>query len=190
MNDTDDTSKNLAGSYLAKSKEDFELAGYESLAAGFSKAMGSFSTYQNIKNQSLQYQAEAINAQTQASEIITQVSEKVAMMRKQFASNVGTAMQGAANRGISIGSGVVQSQIEAGSSALGNDINTIEGNAARQAKQLKNQAEYLKTASKTTSKNAKWGFLSDLAGAAGSFGKAAYYGKKAGFGIDTYDEEE
>ena len=165
--------------YLSLSSEDYNMAGYESLAASFAKAMGSVSTYQNIKNQSLQYQAEAINAQTQASEIKTQVSEKVAMMRKQFASNVGTAMQGAANRGIAISSGVVKSQVEAGASALGNDIKTLEGNAERQAKQLKNQAEYLKTAAKTTSSNAKWGVVGDLVGSVGSGMKAINYFNKA-----------
>lgn len=165
--------------YLNLSSEDYTLAGQESMAAAFAKSFGAFSTYQSFKNQAAQYKAEAVNAQTQATEIRAQASERVAFLRKQFTTNVNSAMQGAANRNISVTSGAVVGQIGAGSRDLGKDIATIEKNAESKAKQLENQSKYYKTASAATSSNAIYGALGDISGAVQSGIRSYNYFSKA-----------
>ena len=90
----------------------------------------------------LQLQAE--HRELAADSLELQVEQEANRLREQFAENVGSAQYGAARRGVKIGEGDIQQNIEDSAMDVGKDIQTAKGNVEFKKKQLKSEADRLK----------------------------------------------
>ena len=81
----------------------------------------------------------------EAGALEVQVEQQANLMREDFMKRVGSYEAGAARRGVKVGEGSVQQNIEASAGALGEDIQTARKNVKLRGKQLKSSAKRLRT---------------------------------------------
>jgi len=89
-------------------------------------------------------QSDASVLEAQALELESQVEQEANRLRESFAESVGTAEYGAARRGVKVGEGDIQTNIEESAGAVGKDIQTARGNVAYKGKQLRDKAGRIK----------------------------------------------
>lgn len=133
---------------------------------------GGASAFAQLAGAGLNYQALQTNAaalQVQASQIELQAKERANQLREQFVSAIGSYQFSAANRGVSVGSGSVRSNIESSAKNLGNDLMRQERSAQLQASALRSQAKVAKLQSKSALVGGILGGISSAAGAFGSW---------------------
>lgn len=123
---------------LFKSAQDeYNKSATEYAASSFSKLVGGFINYDALK-------ADAAQLKTEASNIELQAKERANILRQQFVEAMGAYQMNAAQRGISVGSMNVRSNLEGSAMSMGEDIAKAERNAAMKASALRTQAKIAK----------------------------------------------
>lgn len=141
------------------------------LASSFAQIAGSALNYSALKT-------DAYQLEVQAGDVELQAKQRANALREQFISAVGSYQWGAANRGISIQSGSVKSEIEQSAINLGKDIQMSAENASMQAQALRTQAKIMKGRAKAQQFNTIMGGIGSLASAVGSYA----------YGSELYDK--
>lgn len=119
----------------------------------------------------LNYATKAENLRTSASETELRAAETANMLRKKYLSAVGSATASAAARGADLqGGGTPKAVLEQSSMELGDDMQTIDRNARRQAKSMRTQATIYDKMAEAYGKSSKWALASGLIGAVGKLG--------------------
>lgn len=125
-------------SYMLKeAMGDYNKSAAEYAASSFSKLAGGIINYNALK-------ADAAQLKTEASNIELQAKERANILRQQFVEAMGAYQMNAAQRGISVGSMNVRSNIEGSAMSMGEDIAKAERNAAMKASALRTQAKIQK----------------------------------------------
>ena len=109
-----------------------------------------FQSYQEISAPNIDYNALQMTADykdLQADALEVQVQQQANVLREQFAEAVGSAQYSAARRGVKVGEGSTQINIEESSMDLGQDIATAKANQKRKSASLKRSAKYLRSSS-------------------------------------------
>lgn len=114
-----------------------KLAYGAKLAGSFSSMAGSFIDYAALKT-------DARNFNIQAGNVELQAKQRANQLRQQFIEASSSYMFNAAQRGIAVQSGSVQSNLQRSSEALGKDVQIMQQNAAMQASALRTQAKIAK----------------------------------------------
>lgn len=128
--------------YLFKSAEDdYNRSSYEYAASGFSKIAGGYINYGALK-------ADAAQLQTEAKSIELQAKERANIIRQQFIEAAGAYQMNAAQRGISVGSMSVRSNLENSAIDMGKDIAKMDRSARLKANALRAQAKIAKIGGK------------------------------------------
>ena len=127
--------------YIKQADRQKQLAKFEAGASAFSSAMGGIQNYNLTlaSNKSLR---------VEASQVELQSKEKANQLRQQFLGAVGNYTFQAGQRGVSVKSGSVQSNIMESSANLGKDIAKQEKTAELQASALRGQAKINKIAAR------------------------------------------
>ncbi|MBQ8041857.1 MAG: hypothetical protein IJ273_00840, partial [Alphaproteobacteria bacterium] len=119
----------------------------------------------------MNYGVAAGNLRTQASQLELNAAENANILRKKYLAAVGNATYSAAARGADVnGGGTLAQTLERSSMDLGEDIHTIESNAARKAKSMNKQADIYEIMGKAYAKSAKYMGYAKLAQGLGSLG--------------------
>ncbi len=119
----------------------------ESITGG----LGLYKAYQEFTAPDIDYdilQLSAEQKEIEADNLVLQVEQEANLLREEFIQAVGSAQYGAARRGVKVGVGDVQQNIEESAGAVGKDIQTIRENTEFQAGQLRSKGKRLKTAAK------------------------------------------
>jgi len=106
-----------------------------------------FKAYQEFTAPDIDYDILNLQAdyrENQAANYELQVEQEANRIREQFVEAVGSFTYGAARRGVKVGEGNVQQNIEESSKALGRDVQTIRENAQFKAGQLRSDASRLR----------------------------------------------
>ena len=130
---------------------------------GWANIAGLGSTFSNLAGSLIDYSAlrtDAANLYVSAGQVELQAKQRANQLREQFIQSAGAYMMGAANRGISVQSGSVQANLERSSENLGKDIQTMEKNAALQARAYITQAKIAETKAKAQKRVAIAGAIS------------------------------
>lgn len=139
-----DTAKKYEQSSLLSKEQaaDYQkLSGGLTMAQGFSQIVGSFADYSLLK-------ANISNYYAQANSILLQAKESANQLRQQYIQAAGNYEFGAAQRGISVKSGSVRSNLEQSAINIGKDVSKMQSNAQMQAQTLRQQAKMQKHAGK------------------------------------------
>ena len=139
--------------------------------AAFTELAGANSEIATGAINEMNYGIAAGNLRTQASQIELNAAESANMLRKRYLAAVGNATYSAAARGADVnGGGTLAQTLERSSMDLGEDIHTIESNAARKAKSMNKQADIYEIMGKAYAKSAKYMGYAKLAQGLGSLG--------------------
>ena len=122
---------------LTLAGENYKTSAGYSAAGAFADMIGAQLNYSALKTEYGQLKVQASNIELQA-------KQQANILRDQFLNSVGSYQFGAAQRGISVGSGSVQQNIMSSSENLGRDIQRIQQNANMQASALRTQAQIMK----------------------------------------------
>ena len=144
---------------------------YDSAKAGGAKAFaqmaGGYMDYRAL-------QTNAYALKVQANDIELQAKQRANYLREQFIGSIGSYQFSAANRGVSVGSGSVQQNIESSAIGLGKDMQKAQKVAQMQASALRTQSKLAKMQAKTQMVTGILGGISSVAGAVGSYAKGSY----------------
>lgn len=121
---------------------DYQKSGLSNFAAAFAQMAGGYMNYRALRMNASELKLQANNIELQA-------QERANQLREQFISAVGSYQMGAAQRGVSVGSGSVRNNIESSAMSLGSDISTMKKSAQLQAKALRTQAKVSKLQAKS-----------------------------------------
>ena len=105
---------------------------------------GGASAFAQMASAGMNYQALKTNAaalKIQANDIELQAKQRANFLREQFIGAIGSYQLGAAQRGVSVGSGSVRQNIESSAISVGKDIQRAEKVAQMQASALRAQAK-------------------------------------------------
>ena len=163
---------------LLKAAQERETLAYQE--KGWASVAGLGSTFSNLAGSLIDYSAlrtDAANLYVSAGQVELQAKQRANQLREQFIQSAGAYMMGAANRGIAVQSGSVQSNLERSSENLGKDIDRMERNAALQARAYMTQA---KIAEKKASAQKKVAIAGAISGVAQNIGGAFYNFGQAG----------
>lgn len=167
----DPTYADLLKAAQEREKESYEYQGWSSLS-------GLGSTFSNFAGTMIDYSAlktDASNLYISAGQVELQAKQRANQLREQFIQSAGSYMMSAANRGIAVQSGSVQSNLERSAENLGKDIQKMESNASLQAKAYITQAEIARQKARTMK---RVGVAQGINSAAQSIGGAFYnFGK-------------
>lgn len=158
---------------LEMAGKDYQMSAYMGGASAFSQLMSGYMNYNALKT-------EASGLKVQASNIELQAQQRANMLREQFVQSVGAYQMNAAQRGISVGSGSVRSNMENSSVALGKDISTIKKSSQLQANALRGQASIMKMRAKSALGQGITNSLVSLAGAGYNYSQGSQLLQKAG----------
>lgn len=145
----------------------------------WSALAGGASAFAQIAGGMMDYKALQTNAaamKVQANSIELQAKQRANMLREQFISAIGSYQFSAANRGVSVGSGSVQKNIESSAISVGKDIQNAKKVAAMQASALRTQAKVAKLQSKTAMVSGIVGGIGSLAGAVSNYAIGSHLG--------------
>ena len=137
-----------------------------------SSLAGGASAFAQIAGGMMDYKALKTNARAlkvQANSIELQAKQRANYLREQFIGAIGSYQFSAANRGVSVGSGSVQQNIESSAIGVGKDIQKAQKVAQMQASALRTQAKLAKIQGKTAMVTGVIGGISSLAGAVGNY---------------------
>lgn len=137
------------------SKNNYYTAGAQKMAGGFAQIVGSSINYSLLKTDLKQLETSAQNIELQA-------QERANMLRQQFINSVGSYQYGAAQRGVSVGSGSVMSNLESSAMNLGTDVQKQMKSASLKASSLRAQAQIAKSRGKFAHTQAVIGGLSSI----------------------------
>lgn len=156
--------------YLFKAaQDDYDRSAWNYSASGFSRSAGEFINYGALR-------ADASQLRTQALSVEQQARERANLIREQFVEAMGAYQMNAAQRGISVGSGSVRSNVENSAVNLSKDIAKDKRNARMKANALRAQA-------KISDIGAKYSMISGIADTIGSLA-SAYSGFAGNSGIE------
>lgn len=147
---------------LSIAGEQYKLSSLTAGASAFAQMAGSYLDYS-----ALQTNAYALKAQ--ASNIELQAQQRANMLREQFISSIGSYQFGAAQRGVSVGSGSVVQNIESSAGDLGKDIQKEKKVAQMRANALRGQAKIQKMQAKSGLVSSILSGVGSLAGAVGTY---------------------
>lgn len=139
-------------------KQQYYDAAMSSLSSGFSRIAGSYIDYAALKT-------DASQLMTQASNVELVAAQRANLLRENFIGALGNYKMSAAQRGVSVTSGSVVSNIASSSEDIGRDIQKGDTEAKMQANALRTQADIAKIRGKNK-------FVTGMLGAAGSFAGA------------------
>jgi hypothetical protein len=126
---------------FSQAKTNYYTAGAQKMAGGFAQIVGSSINYSLLKTDLKQLETSAQNIELQA-------QERANILRQQFISSIGNYQFGAAQRGVSVGSGSVLSNLESSAMNVGQDVQKAKKSADLQASALRSQARILKSRGK------------------------------------------
>ena len=141
---------------------------------GWANVAGLGSTFSNLAGTLIDYSAlktDASNLYISAGQVELQAKQRANQLREQFIQSAGSYMMSAANRGVAVQSGSVQSNLERSAENLGKDINRMERNAALQASAYITQAEIARQKARTMK---HVGIAQGISGTAQNIGGAFY----------------
>ena len=119
---------------LGQSQGNYYISGLQKTAGGYAQLVGAKLNWNALKTELTQYELSAQNIELQA-------QERANQLREQFISNVGNYQFGAAQRGVSVGSGSVRQNLESSAMSLGSDIAKQQKIADVKASSLRTQSE-------------------------------------------------
>lgn len=163
---------------LKLASEDYKDAAWAGGAKAFAQMAGGYMDYQAL-------QTNAAALKVQASSIELQAQQRANILREQFIGAIGSYQFGAANRGVSVGSGSVRQNIESSAIGLGKDIQKAKKVAQMQASALRTQAKLSKIQGKTALVTGVLGGIGSLAGAVGSYAKGVELANMANQNANT-----
>jgi len=137
------------------SKQNYYTAGAQKMAGGFAQIVGSSINYSLLKTDLKQLETSAQNIELQA-------QERANQLRQQFISSIGSYQFGAAQRGVSVGSGSVLSNLESSAMNIGQDVQKAKKTADLQASALRTNAKILKSRGKFQHTQSVIGGLSSI----------------------------
>lgn len=138
------------------SKEYQQYASIAGLGSVFSNFVGSIIDYKALKT-------DANSFYIQAGEVQLQAKQRANQLRQQFIESTGAYMFGAAQRGIAVQSGSVQSNLRRSAENLGKDVDLMQRNADLQSGALITQGNIAKSKANAMKTAAYTGLVSDLA---------------------------
>lgn len=150
---------------LGQSQESYALSGFQKTAGGYAQLVGAKLNWKALKTELHQFELNAQNIELQA-------QERANQLREQFISNVGNYQFGAAQRGISVGSGSVMQNIESSAMSLGSDIAKQQKIASIKASSLRTQEEIARMRGRYAYGEQKAQAYSSMAGGVMDFIKA------------------
>ena len=170
------TEQNLTPTEMInKGNDQYSLSQFNS-AMGYTAGLGS--TFSNLAGSFIDYgtlRTDAASLYVQAGEVQLQAKQRANQLRQQFINATGSYMFGAAQRGVAVQSGSVQSNLENSAINLGKDIDKMERNADMKALQLATQANIAKKKAnammRTGYANAIGGIAQSIGGYAGTYTK-------------------
>ena len=136
----------------------YKWSSYAGAAGAFAQMASGYMNYQALKT-------DAYALKVQANSIELQAQQRANQLREQFIGSVGAYQFGAAQRGVSVGSGSVRNNIESSAGSLGNDIARLKKSAGLQANAIRAQAKIMKMQGKSS-------FIQSLASGVGSLASA------------------
>lgn len=140
---------------------------------------GGAGAFAQIASAGMNYQALKTNAtalKIQANDIELQAKQRANILREQFIGAIGSYQFGAAQRGVSVGSGSVRQNIESSAISMGKDIQNAEKVAQMQANALRTQAKVAKLQGRSELIGGALSGISSLAGAVNSWNIGASLG--------------
>ena len=155
----------IATASLAKDKWRGMLSGGLSAMTSFSEMVAPDIDYDVL-------QLTASQKELQADNLELQVEQQANLLREQFLEAVGTAQYGAARRGVKLGEGDIQKDIEQSSGEVGKDIQTARDTAEYKAGSLRRGAKRLKSASKIQAEYSHYGRIGSFGGGLTGLSKA------------------
>ena len=132
-------------------------------------AIKSFQT-DDINYDILNLQADIKEQEAKALEI--EVQQEANFLREQFAEAVGSFQAATARRGVKVGEGSAQQNVEMSSKELGEDIKTSKENARFKGDQVRAEADQLRSAAKGAKEIGKWEAIGNAAKASGKINTA------------------
>ena len=135
-----------------------------------SGGLGALTSFSEMNAPDIDYdvlQLTATQKELQADNLELQVELRANMLREQFLEAVGTAQHGAARRGVKLGEGDIQKDIEQSSGEVGKDIQTARESAKFKADSSRREAKRLRSAAKYQAEYSHYGRI-------GSFGKGLF----------------
>lgn len=146
--------------------QQYMLGGLQSFAGSFASIAGSALNYGMLK-------ADSYNLDIQASNIELQAQQRANQLREQFLGAIGSYQFGAAQRGVSVGSGSVRSNLESSAMNIGQDIQIAQKNADLQAKALRTQATSMRKTAKAQHTINTLGAVSNMFSSIGNYATGA-----------------
>ena len=139
----------------------YKLSALAGGASAFAQIAGGYMDYSALKTN-----AHALKVQANSIEL--QAKQRANYLREQFIGAIGSYQFSAANRGVSVGSGSVQQNIESSAIGLGKDIQKSQKVAQMQASALRTQAKLAKIQGKTAKVTGILGGIGSIAGSIGN----------------------
>lgn len=140
---------------------------------------GGAGAFAQMASAGMNYQALQTNAQAlkvQANSIELQAQQRANILREQFIGAIGSYQFGAAQRGVSVGSGSVRQNIESSAISLGKDLQKEKQSAQMQANALRTQAKVAQSQAKSVLIGGVASGIGSLAGAVNSWNIGASLG--------------
>lgn len=157
----------------------FQIANSENQTAkdyaGWGAVAGLGSTFSSLAGSLIDYgtlKTDASSLYVQAGEVQLQAKQRANQLREQFINATGSYMFGAAQRGIAVQSGSVQSNLKRSAENLGQDIATMDKNAELKASALRTQANIAMSKAKAMKKVAYANAISGVANSVAGMGAA------------------
>lgn len=111
-----------------------------------------FKAYQEFTAPDIDYdilQLSADQRDLEAENVMLQVEQEANLLREEFIEAMGAATYGAARRGVKVGEGDIQQNIEESAGAVGKDIQTVRKSARFKAGQLRGAGERYRAGAET-----------------------------------------
>lgn len=154
---------------LGLAGEKYKQSAYLGAAGSFAQIVGSNINYQLMKTDLNQLNIQASNIELAA-------QQRANQLREQFISSIGSYQFGAAQRGVSVGSGSVRSNLESSATSLGLDLQRQQENAALKASALRTQYKIAKSRAKYMWEQDLVKGLSDIGGSVMTYKTGANIG--------------
>lgn len=132
-----------------------------------------FNAFQEFNAPDVDYdvlQLSATQKELEASNLELNIEQEANFLREQFIEQVGAAQHGAARRGVKVGEGNIQENIEESAGNVGKDIQTARGNVEFKAGLLRSAADRYRSAAEGVKEVNYW---NRVGGLAENLGKAA-----------------
>lgn len=159
---------------IDKGNDQYSLSQFNS-AMGYTAGLGS--TFSSLAGSLIDYgtlRADAANMYVKAGEVQVQAKQRANQLRQQFINATSSYMFGAAQRGISVQSGSVQSNLQRSSENLGKDIDLMQRNANLKSLALATQGNIARKKASSMMRagyaNAVAGVAQNVAGIVGTYG--------------------